>query len=153
VAGCVHGETICGFEFAGALYHATARGYRQEPIFEDDTDRHAFLNVVVMGIEDFNWVCHAYCLGQSPSFAGRDIQAKLTERTADINIPRAQRRGPAPSLARIAKAHPDRKPGYSRGARYGRTTMRRSRNTSRRTPRPRGGLCEPAGMSADALPA
>jgi hypothetical protein len=36
------------------------------------------------------------------------MQAKLTKQTADINIPRAQRRGPAPSLARIAKAHPDR---------------------------------------------
>jgi DNA-directed RNA polymerase specialized sigma24 family protein len=36
------------------------------------------------------------------------MQARLTRQTADINIPRAQRRGRTPSLARIAKAHPDR---------------------------------------------
>lgn len=29
-------------EFAGALYHVTARGDRQEPIFEDDQDRRAY---------------------------------------------------------------------------------------------------------------
>ena len=38
----------------------------------------------------------------------KKMQAKLARQTADINIARAQRRGRAPSLARIAKAHPDR---------------------------------------------
>lgn len=49
-------------EFAGALYHVTARGDRREPIYEDDADRCAFLDVLGTVIEDFNWVCHAYCL-------------------------------------------------------------------------------------------
>ena len=49
-------------EFAGALYHVTARGDRQEPIYEDDEDRHSFLNVLGTVTTDFNWVCHAYCL-------------------------------------------------------------------------------------------
>jgi len=33
-------------EFAGALYHLTARGDRQEPIFEDDQDRLVFLDLL-----------------------------------------------------------------------------------------------------------
>jgi len=49
-------------EFAGALYHVTARGDRREPIYEDDEDRGAFLDIFGTVIEDFNWVGHAYCL-------------------------------------------------------------------------------------------
>jgi putative transposase len=49
-------------EFAGALYHVTARGDRREPIVDDDTDRLAFFNVLAEVIERFNWLCHAYCL-------------------------------------------------------------------------------------------
>ena len=33
-------------EFSGAVYHVTARGDRREPIFVDDQDRHALLEVV-----------------------------------------------------------------------------------------------------------
>jgi REP element-mobilizing transposase RayT len=49
-------------EFAGALYHVTSRGDRREPIYEDDEDRHSFLNMLGTVTGDFNWVCHAYCL-------------------------------------------------------------------------------------------
>ena len=49
-------------EFAGALYHVTARGERREPIYEDDEDRSSFLDIFGTVIEDFNWVEHAYCL-------------------------------------------------------------------------------------------
>lgn len=49
-------------EFAGALYHVTARGDRREPIVEDDADRLKFLRVLAEVVERFNWVCHAYCL-------------------------------------------------------------------------------------------
>jgi len=49
-------------EFAGALYHVTARGDRREPIHEDDADRSAFLDIFGTVVEDFNWVAHAYCL-------------------------------------------------------------------------------------------
>lgn len=49
-------------EFAGALYHVTARGDRREAIYEDDDDRQAFLRVLGEVVSDFNWVCHAYCL-------------------------------------------------------------------------------------------
>ena len=49
-------------EFAGALYHVTSRGDRQEDIYEDDTDRVMYLNVLTEVCDRFNWVCHAYCL-------------------------------------------------------------------------------------------
>jgi putative transposase len=49
-------------EYAGALYHVTSRGDRQEAIFDDDQDRTAFLNVLGEVISRFRWRCHAYCL-------------------------------------------------------------------------------------------
>jgi len=49
-------------EFAGALYHITARGDRQEAIYENDDDRIAFLSVLGEVCQHCNWVCHAYCL-------------------------------------------------------------------------------------------
>ena len=49
-------------EYAGALYHVTSRGDRQEAIFDDDQDRTAFLNVLSEVVSRFRWRCHAYCL-------------------------------------------------------------------------------------------
>lgn len=49
-------------EFAGALYHITSRGDRQEDIYHDDTDRNTFLELMAEVSERFNWVVHAYCL-------------------------------------------------------------------------------------------
>ncbi len=49
-------------EYPGALYHVTSRGDRQEPIFDDDRDRTAFLNVLGEVVSRFRWQCHAYCL-------------------------------------------------------------------------------------------
>ncbi|WP_404361119.1 transposase [Methylotuvimicrobium sp. KM1] len=49
-------------EFSGAFYHVTSRGDRRESIYEDDEDRVQFLDVLKRVVEDFNWVCHAYCL-------------------------------------------------------------------------------------------
>jgi hypothetical protein len=48
-------------EYAGALYHVTSRGDRQEAIFDDDQDRTAFLNILGAVIMRFRWRCHAYC--------------------------------------------------------------------------------------------
>ena len=49
-------------EYAGALYHVTSRGDRQEDIYEDDTDRKEFLSILGDVCDRYNWVCHAYCL-------------------------------------------------------------------------------------------
>lgn len=49
-------------EFAGALYHVTARGNRRELIFEDNEDHQKFLLLLDEVCNTYNWVCHAYCL-------------------------------------------------------------------------------------------
>ncbi len=49
-------------EYAGALYHITARGNRREDIYYDDQDRQQFLDILKKTIERNFWLCHAYCL-------------------------------------------------------------------------------------------
>ncbi len=49
-------------EYPSAVYHITSRGDRQENIFEDDDDRHAFLRILADVIQRQRWLCHAYCL-------------------------------------------------------------------------------------------
>lgn len=49
-------------EFAGALYHVTARGDRREDIFVDDTDRARLLAVVAQGMGRFDAEVLSYCL-------------------------------------------------------------------------------------------
>lgn len=48
-------------EFAGALYHVTSRGDRQEDIFLCDDDRQDWLDVLGTVCDRFNWVVHAFC--------------------------------------------------------------------------------------------
>jgi len=49
-------------EFPGAVYHLTTRGNRHYPIYQDDADRAAFLDVLESVVRRFHWVCHSYCL-------------------------------------------------------------------------------------------
>ena len=49
-------------EFAGACYHLTARGDRQEPIFEDDQDRLIFLDLLAKEVLQQGWQLYAFCL-------------------------------------------------------------------------------------------
>lgn len=51
-------------EFAGALYHVTARGNERHAIFLGDleTDRRRFLDTLAEIVARFDWICHAYCL-------------------------------------------------------------------------------------------
>lgn len=51
-------------EFAGALYHVTSQGDGREEIYRDDDDRLAFLGVVGVVCERFNWVVHVGKQGQ-----------------------------------------------------------------------------------------
>lgn len=48
-------------EYAGALYHVTARGDRREDIYLDDEDRQTWLQVLAQVCSRFNWRCHAWC--------------------------------------------------------------------------------------------
>lgn len=49
-------------EFCGAVYHVTSRGNEQKPVFIDDRDRTKFLDLLLKTLQNFNWICHAYCL-------------------------------------------------------------------------------------------
>jgi putative transposase len=48
-------------EFAGALYHVTSRGDRREPIYKDEFDRAAWLDVLGLVCERCNFVVHSFC--------------------------------------------------------------------------------------------
>ena len=49
-------------EYAGAVYHVTARGNARASLYKDDGDRKAFLGILGKVMERHNWLCHAYCL-------------------------------------------------------------------------------------------
>ena len=49
-------------EFAGALYHITARGNARQDIYRTDSDRHRFLDILRCACDRYEWLCHAYCL-------------------------------------------------------------------------------------------
>ncbi len=70
-------------EFAGALYHVTSRGDRQENIYEDDTDRKSFLSLLQQIAKDYNWLIHAYCL--------MDNHYHLIVETPDGNLSKGMR--------------------------------------------------------------
>ena len=70
-------------EFAGALYHVTARGNRQEAIFLNDQDRIDFLTILEKIVDRFNWLVHAYCL--------MDNHYHLLIETPDSNLSKGMR--------------------------------------------------------------
>jgi len=49
-------------EYEGALYHVTSRGNHQSDIFDDDVDRHTFLNILTDVVSNMGWLCYGYCL-------------------------------------------------------------------------------------------
>jgi putative transposase len=51
-------------EFAGALYHVSARGNAGQSIFLKDGDRRQFLELLGREIGQHRWLCHGYCLLQ-----------------------------------------------------------------------------------------
>ena len=49
-------------EYAGAVYHAMARGNQGGLIFQDDPDRRCFLETLGEACEKTGWRIHAYVL-------------------------------------------------------------------------------------------
>lgn len=49
-------------EFAGALYHLTARGNRREPIFLDNEDRSLFIGLLAKEVRQQGCLLYAFCL-------------------------------------------------------------------------------------------
>jgi len=70
-------------EYAGALYHVTSRGNRQEDIYIDDEDRSKFLSLLAQVSKDYNWLIHAYCL--------MDNHYHLLVETPDGNLSKGMR--------------------------------------------------------------
>ena len=48
-------------EYAGALYHVTARGNTKNAIYLSDKDRAKFLSLLSNTCNRHHWHCHAYC--------------------------------------------------------------------------------------------
>lgn len=71
-------------EFPGALYHVTARGNAQQPIFLDKTDRQHFLHLLGREILQQHWRCYVYCL--------MDNHYHLVVETPEPNLSRGLRR-------------------------------------------------------------
>ena len=71
-------------EFSGALYHLTARGNAQQPIFLDETDRRQFLRLFGAEVEQQRWRCYVYCL------MGNHYHAVIE--TPEANLSRGLRR-------------------------------------------------------------
>ena len=73
-------------EFPGATYHVTARGDRREPIFADDNDRAAMLDVLAQGLERFDAAALAYCLmGNHYHFVLQTRQPNLSRLMRHVN--------------------------------------------------------------------
>ena len=73
-------------EFAGALYHVTARGNAQAAIYADDTDRQQFLSLLQNTVDRLDWYCHAYCLmGNHYHFVLHTREANLSRLMRHIN--------------------------------------------------------------------
>jgi REP element-mobilizing transposase RayT len=49
-------------QYPGAIYHVMNRGDRREAIFEDDQDRHRFLETLGQACAKTDWQVHALCL-------------------------------------------------------------------------------------------
>lgn len=67
-------------EFAGALYHVSARGNAGQPIFLKDGDREQFLLLLGREIAQTRWACYGYCLLES--------EYRLLVRTPEANLGR-----------------------------------------------------------------
>ena len=71
-------------EYAGALYHLTARGNERRAIFRNDIDRQRFLALLACEIKEKRWRLHAYCL--------MDNHYHLIVETPEPNLARGMRR-------------------------------------------------------------
>jgi REP element-mobilizing transposase RayT len=73
-------------EFPGAVYHVTSRGDRREPIFVDDEDRRALLEVVGQALSRFDAQMLAYCLmGNHYHFVLHTRRANLSMLMRHVN--------------------------------------------------------------------
>lgn len=73
-------------EFPDAIYHVTSRGDRREPIYRDDTDRRAQLDVLAHAMDRFNARVLAYCqMGNHFHLVVHTQQANLSRLMRHLN--------------------------------------------------------------------
>jgi putative transposase len=73
-------------EIPGALYHVTSRGDRREPIFVDNFDRNALLDVLADGLARMDALVLAYCLmGNHYHLVVHTRQANLSRLMRHVN--------------------------------------------------------------------
>jgi putative transposase len=73
-------------EFPGAVYHVTFRGDRREPIYQDEVDRGAQLDVLAQAMDRFDAQVLAYCLiGNHYDLALHARQGKLARLMRHFN--------------------------------------------------------------------
>ena len=73
-------------EYAGAVYHVTARGDRREPIAKDDSDRRLFFDILGEALQRFDAQAWAYCLmGNHYHLVVHTREANLSRLMRQIN--------------------------------------------------------------------
>ena len=73
-------------EFPGAVYHVTSRGDRREPIYRDDNDRLAQLDVIAHAMDRFDAQLLAHCLmGNHYHLVPHTRQANLSRLMRHVN--------------------------------------------------------------------
>jgi hypothetical protein len=74
-------------EYAGAVYHVTARGNRRKRIFVDDADHERFLEYVEEAARRFRWVITSFVLMvNSLSSRDRDSGAEPCARDRETGL-------------------------------------------------------------------
>jgi REP element-mobilizing transposase RayT len=73
-------------EFAGALYHVTSRGDRQEDIYRTDADRLVWLDVLEHVCSRYNFIVHSYCqMGNHYHLVVETPEANLSQGMRQLN--------------------------------------------------------------------
>ena len=73
-------------EFSGAVYHVTSRGDRREPIYRDDEDRGAQLEVIALAMDRFDAQVLTYCqMGNHYHLVVHTRQANLSRLMRHVN--------------------------------------------------------------------
>lgn len=73
-------------QYENALYHVTSRGNGRSPIFLDDEDRCAFIEILAKVVEQYTLVIYAYCLmGNHYHLLVRTPKANLSTGMRQLN--------------------------------------------------------------------
>jgi putative transposase len=73
-------------EHAGALYHVTTRGDRRQPIFRDEIDRLAWIDVLEATCERHHLVVHSDCqMGNHYHLMLETVELNLSQAMRQLN--------------------------------------------------------------------